>query len=172
MLNFGISMRKRGLINKLEIIEQQAGVTTQKYIMGMFDIGPDEALILETELPKQCRYWMYHLTDEMMSAVDPLNRQTSLNGHTAKLDADGRFRAVICAEDPGVANWLDTAGYARGAIVGRWMYFSDAPQPTLSKIKLTQVLAHLPIDTPKVTPQQRDAAIRLRRKGAQLRRRW
>ena len=36
-----------------------------------------------------------------------------LNGHQAVLD-DGVFRAVVAHRDPGVANWLDTAGNRRG----------------------------------------------------------
>jgi Protein of unknown function (DUF1214) len=171
-LNFGVGMRARGLVNKIENIGQRAGLNKQNYIMGMFDIGPDEALILETEIPKRCHYWSFQLTDEMMSAVDPMNRQTNLNGYTAKLDKDGKFRAVISAQDPGVPNWLDTAGYARGAIVGRWWDCSSTPQPLVTKIKVAQVRQSLPAATPVVTAAQRDAAIRLRRTGAQLRRRW
>jgi hypothetical protein len=172
IVNFSVSLRKRGLINRLEVVEQQGGISTQKYLMGMFELAPDEALILETELPRQCRYWSFHLTDEMMSSIDAMNRQTSLNGLTAQLDADGRFRAVICAQDPGVPNWLDTAAYARGAIVGRWMHFSNCPLPVLTKLKVSQIHAALPAGTTVVSAQQRDNAIRLRRKGAQLRRRW
>ena len=170
--SFCIDMRERGLINKVEIVGQPGGVTGQQYLLGMFDIAPDEALILETEIPRECHYWMFHVTDEMMSAIDTLNRQTSLNGYSAMLDQDGKFRAVICAEDPGVPNWLDTAGYARGAVVGRWMYCSNYPEPTVTKIKLADVRRYLPTDAVMVSAEERDASIRVRRKSAQLRRRW
>jgi hypothetical protein len=172
MLHFGISLREAGLINRVAVVEQRAGITAQRYVMGTFDLRPNEALVLETELPAERHYWMFHLTDEMMSAIDPLNRQTSLNGHTATVDADGKFRAVISAEDPGVPNWLDTAAYVRGGIIGRWMNCSSAPLPGLTRVKATDVRKYLPADTPIVSAEQRDSAIRLRRKGAQLRRRW
>ena len=58
------------------------------------------------------------LTDELWSSVDWQNRQSSLNGYTAKLDKDGKFGAVISAQDPGAPNWLDNMGLKRGMIFG------------------------------------------------------
>lgn len=172
MLDFGVGLRSAGLVNKLGINEQPGGVSLQKYVMGMFDLAEDEALILETDIPETCEYWMFHLTDEMMASIDPMNRQTSLNGHQARLDGDGKFRAVISARDPGVPNWLDNGGYQRGGIVGRWMYSSSYPLPRLAKVKAAEVSSYLPQDTPEVLPAERDKTIRVRRRGAQMRRRW
>jgi hypothetical protein len=107
-----------------------------------------------------------------MNSLDYMNRQTSINGHTARLDKDGKFRAVISATDPGVPNWLDTVGYAKGTMFGRWTECSSGPTPTIAKVKLADVRNHLPSDTPVISAEARDAALRLRRKGAQLRRRW
>ena len=42
--------------------------------------------------------------------IDYGRHQSSLNGHQATVDDDGVVRAVIAHDDPGVANWLDTAG--------------------------------------------------------------
>jgi hypothetical protein len=147
-------------------------LTTQKFARGFFDINPGEALIYETEVPKKCGYWSIELTDMLWSAIDYMNRQSSLNGYTAKLDKDGKFRAVISATDPGVPNWLDTAAYAKGTIVGRWTDCSSTPTPTVTKVRLADVRKYLPADTLVVTAEARDAEIRLRREGAQLRRRW
>jgi Protein of unknown function (DUF1214) len=148
------------------------GLKKQRYIQGIFDIKPDEALILETELPKECRYWMFHLADELASALNWLHNQVSINGFYAKLDSDGKFRAVISQQDPGVANWLDPSGYKRGIVVGRWKECTSYPTPTVKKVKVVDVLNHLPEDTAMVTPEERDASIRRMRKASQLRRRW
>jgi hypothetical protein len=168
------NLRAKGLINKLEVFDLSGfgGVTTQRYIEGAFELNPGEALIYETEVPKQCRYWNIQLNDALWSTIEYMNRQTSLNGYTARLDKDGKFRAVISAADPGVPNWLDTAGYATGTLDGRWTKCSSTPTPTLTKIKLADVRKYLPADTPTVSDAERDTAIRLRRQGAQLRRRW
>ena len=110
-------------------INDVGGFSTQTYIEGIFDLNPDEALIFETEIPTKCRYWNIELTDERFVAIDWINRQSTLNGRSAKLDRDGKFRAVIAATDPGVANWLDTGGQKRGKIPldGRRRVLNDLP---------------------------------------------
>ncbi len=168
------NLRDKVPVNKVIVrdLASVGGVTTQKYIEGLFDLDPDEALIYETEMPKRCRYWNIVLNDRLWSAIDFTNRQSSLNGFTAKLDKDGKFRAVISATDPGVPNWLDTAGYKQGTLLGRWTECSSAPVPVVTKVKVAEVRNYLPADTPVVSAEARDAAIRLRRKGAQMRKRW
>jgi hypothetical protein len=79
---------------------------------------------------------------------------------------------VISARDPGVHNWLDTAGYPSGAIQGRWFGASATPNPSLQKVKIGEVLAHLPADTRRVSPQERAVALRNRRIAAQHRAIW
>ena len=166
--------RDTGLINEVtaEPLDGVGGNTRQAYVGGIYDLLPDEALLYETELPGQCVYWNIQLTDELAGVRDGMNRQSSINGHTAHIDADGKFRAVIASADPGVPNWLDTAGRRQGLIFGRWTICDSHPVPSVQKIKLSEVRQHLPEDTPVVTAGIRDQQIRLRRKGAQLRRRW
>lgn len=156
-----------GFVNFAEF----GGISVQKYANGTFELDADEALILECSVP-ECRYWSIHLIDDLFLSLDWMNRQTSLNGHTARIDRDGRFRVVISSHDPGVPNWLDTAGYRSGGMQGRWKHCSAWPELSMVKVAFDQVRAHLPHDTPVIAPEQRDEAIRLRRKGAQLRRRW
>jgi hypothetical protein len=90
----------------------------------------------------------------------------------AAVDADGKFRAVISTVDPGVPNWLDTGGQTTGHVLARWMHTSDAPLPTVTVVKVAEVREYLPSDTPVVSADERDAAIRRRRRGAQMRKRW
>ena len=104
--------------------------------------------------------------------IDWLNRQGSLNGGQARLDADGRFRAVIAHDDPGVPNWLDPGGWSEGAIMLRWTEASSGPEPTLRAVPLTALRDHLPADTPTVDADARQESLRARRRGVQLRRRW
>ncbi|MET0987032.1 MAG: hypothetical protein ABW034_16675 [Steroidobacteraceae bacterium] len=167
----------QGLVN-LVAVRDLSGIgglsnSKQLYVEGQFDLNPDEALIYTTSVPAKCRYWGVQLTDLLSwGAIDYVNRQSSLNGHTAGLDTEGRLRAVISIIDPQVPNWLDTGGLQRGTIFGRWTQCDSQPVPTVDKVKLADLRRHLPQDTPVVTAEARDAQLRLRRKGAQLRRRW
>jgi hypothetical protein len=153
-------------------VEDMGGLPKQAYYDGMHEITDDEALILETELPKECRYWQILVGDDRFCTVDWVNRQSSLNDFQARLDSDGKFRAVISRHDPGVPNWLDKADYPWGILQMRWNHASDWPDPTVVKVPLAEVRDHLPADTPVVTPDERDEQLRARREGALLRRLW
>ncbi|TVV77185.1 hypothetical protein FOY91_02150 [Sphingomonas solaris] len=164
----------RGLWNRFEHDDWagRGGVTGQHYYQGLFRLEPGYALLLETALPARVRYWNVQLGDLVWNTIDWVNWQSSLNGGQARLDDDGRFRAVIALDDPGVPNWLDPGGNTEGAIMLRWTEASDGPAPMLTPVRLDRLRNHLPHDTPAVTPAERDDALRRRRTGAQLRRRW
>jgi len=153
-------------------IDSMAGLPKQAYYDGIHEIDDTEALILETELPEQVRYWQALVGDDRFCTVDWVNRQSSLNDSQAHIDRDGKFRAVISRLDPGVPNWLDKADYPWGIIQMRWNRASDYPDPTMTKVPFADVRAHLPADTPVVTPAERLEQLRIRRAGAQLRRIW
>ena len=172
---FMASVRKAGPVNQMRMRENtkdEGGTPNQRNMSGYFKLDSDEALILETELPERCRYWNVETSDDIKRMIDPVNRQTSLNNHTVKIDADGKIRIVICEQDPGVPNWLDTAGYRDFYMVSRFYECSSYPIPNMQKIKMADVRKYVHADTPEITAEARDAAIRLRRKGAQLRRQW
>jgi hypothetical protein len=171
-LSYQKQARDRGLINRLELTDLGGSVVGQSYWQGIFDVGPEEALILETELPDRRPYWNVQLNDELWNAVEFVHRQSSLNGHQARVDSDGRFRAVIAHEDPGVPNWLDPVGSRQGMLIGRWYACSSNPIPTMTRVPLPDLRRHLPADTPVVTAGERATRLRARRLGAQLRRRW
>jgi Protein of unknown function (DUF1214) len=131
---------------------------------GHFDLAPDDALIIDVQ-PAHALYWSVHLGNFWWESLDYCYRHTSLNGFQADLDPDGRFRAVIAHEDPGVANWLDTCGHARGPMLFRWIVADHAPDPTCTVVPFSQVREHLPDTTRLVSPAQRHDIIAGRRDG-------
>jgi hypothetical protein len=173
-MEYVAGQRARGFVNRLEHDDWagRGGLAGQHYYQGVFRLQPGEALILETEVPERVRYWNVQLNDTLWNAIDWINCQGSLNGGQAVLDSDGRFRAVIALEDPGVPNWLDPGGHAEGSLMLRWLESSSGPEPTLTAAPLHALRDRLPPDTPHVTPDQRQESLRRRRRGAQLRRRW
>lgn len=179
-LRFGIDhvqkVAEKGNINRVEFIDWGAvggfDPKIQTYFEGLFDLAEDEALILETEIPEIARYWSFLLAHPLFGTIDFMNCQSSLNGFQARRDSDGKCRMVISRQDPGVPNWLDTAGYDKGVIQVRWNECSSQPCPEAKLVKLLTLRNHLPSDTPVVTAVDRDTALRRRRLGAQLRSRW
>lgn len=167
-------IRDRGLINALQVVDfsQMSGLQRQSYYEGAYDLADDEALITEVAIPDEVGYWSLILTNELYETTDWYNNQSSLNDAQAVVDGDRVFRAVISARDPGVHNWLDTAGYPKGAIQGRWFDTDARPTPTVKKVNVADVLTHLPPDTRKVSPAERDAMVRRRRINGHMRTLW
>lgn len=167
-------LREEGFVNKLKAVDFTAlgGLAGQFYFEGVYDLKDDEALVIETPVPANCTYRSLILTNEIYETTDWYNNLSSLNGNQAPIDKDGVLRVVVSAKDPGVPNWLATAGYPTGAIQGRWMECSTQPIPKVTKVPLAQVRAVLPKDTPTFTPEQRDRQVRDRRAILQQRSLW
>ena len=162
----------KGMVNKFAFHGFAAGLGGQVYWESIFRIATGEALVIETSLPDQRRYWNVQLNDPLFNVIEFVHRQSSLNGHQAEIDGDGRFRAVIALEDPGIANWLDPGDFGEGTVIGRWFGCSDHPLPRLTRVPVAELAGHLHPDTPRITPDEREKRLRARARGAQLRRRW
>jgi hypothetical protein len=145
------------------------GLHGQTYGMGPFACQPDEAVIVEFT-PPPCRMWSIALTSFWWQSLEFGRRQTSLNGHQAVLDPDGVFRGVIAQEDPGVANWLDTEGHARGTLAVRFLHADATPKPSLHRVKRAELDRALPGDVIRITREERSA--RLARRNRALQRRY
>ncbi|MFV0646016.1 MAG: DUF1214 domain-containing protein [Sphingomonadaceae bacterium] len=144
----------------------------QAYFETIFDLADDEALVIETELPEERHYWNVQVIDGLWNQVDIAYRHSSLNGLTARISDDGKFRAVLCATDPGYANWLDTGGHNFGMLIGRWYRCSSHPTPRAQKIALSDVAACLGDTTPRIKAEERAEQMRQRLVQSQLRRKW
>lgn len=135
------------------------------YNLMVFDLKPDEALIIESEIPDP-KFWNLVLQDVWGQTIDYIYHQSSLNGHQAHVDDDGKFRIVISKEDPGVLNWIDPVTSLRGVAVVRWYFAKRKAHPSATKIPLAKVLEYLPKDTLIVTPTQRKKLLEQRRRSA------
>jgi len=159
-------------VNTFEPVRLKGALSKQVYWPAVFELEDDEALIVETALPEVRPYWNIQLNDPYFNAIEYVYRLSSTNGAMAKISSDGRFRAVIALEDPGVPNWLDPAGFNQGTIYGRWYNCDSAPTPTIARVPLADLRDHLPADTPVVTEAERAEELRLRVLACQRRRRW
>jgi hypothetical protein len=74
-------------------------------------------------------------------------------------------RFVLSAQDPGVANWLDTAGHSNGAMLLRCVRTETAPVPGTRVVKIDEVLSALPADTTMTSPDERAKVIDARRRA-------
>jgi len=138
------------------------GAAENRPVIGSWELGPDEALLVEVT-PPEGLYWSFSLGNPWWETIDYGRHQSSLNGHQAEVDPDGMVRAVIAHDDPGVANWLDTAGHSAGPVILRCVRTETAPIPITRLISFSDVAASVPSETRHVTPEERQGTIAARR---------
>jgi hypothetical protein len=158
-------------INRFDPV-RMSGLDKQIYWPAVFEFDKDEALIIETDMPTVRPYWNIQVNDPYFNAVEYVYRLSSFNEASAKISSDGKLRAVLALEDPGVPNWLDPAGYTEGTVYGRWYECDSGPTPIIKRVPVAELRKHLPPDTPVVTPEERAEELRVRVRAAQRRRRW
>lgn len=150
------------------------GMSTNIYAGGIFDLAEDEALYVEATYTGTPVYTSMHLGNLWGESPDYANHQSSLNLHQMYVGADGAQRWVVAHRDPGVQNWIDTTGLPRGFLSHRWAYSelpaaSDWPKIKARKIRFDEILETFPDDQPRVSPDERREAIRIRQRHVQKR---
>jgi hypothetical protein len=109
------------------------GTPDNVYALGQFRLGPEEALVIEGRSPR-CTYWGVQLWNRYMQSLDHRYHRVAVNGTQAALEPDGSFRVVVAHRDPGVANWLETAGHAEGLVFCRWLQADEPPEQPTSRV--------------------------------------
>jgi len=108
------------------------------YYHGWFELGEDEALLVELE-PPECSFWNFQLANYWMESLDYRYFPVHVNQGTAQYEADGSVRIVVSKTDPGVANWMDTCGRSHGTMCVRWVGAQEHPQPKTSVVKIEEL---------------------------------
>lgn len=131
-----------------------------------FELEEEQALLLTCDVP-DAQYIGFTLhTLGWLESGDFADRQTSLSGHQIHRDADGRMRVVVARRDPGVPNWVDATGRARGLLVYRWVFSNDNPVPEAQVVSIADLRTLLPEDHPEVDEAARRKALSRRREAA------
>jgi hypothetical protein len=150
------------------------GMSTNLYAGGVFELEPDEALIIENHVRLKPQYTGFQVGNLWGESIEYADRIGSLNGHQMVVDSDGIIRIVLAHRDPGVPNWVDTSGHREGFMTTRWAYSEtpaaqDWPGVSAKKVSFGKIRHHLPGDTAVVTPDERRAQIGVRQRHVQKR---
>ena len=150
------------------------GMSTNLYAGGVFELEPDEALIIENHVRLQPQYTGFQVGNLWGESIEYADRIGSLNGHQMVVDSDGIIRIVLAHRDPGVPNWVDPSGHREGFMTTRWAYSEtpaaeDWPAVSATKVSFDKIRHHLPADTAVVTPDERRAQIGIRQRHVQKR---
>jgi hypothetical protein len=103
------------------------------YAMGSFDLGVDEALVIDGRSP-DCVFWNLCLWNQFLHTYNYDYERVTINGAQAAYNDDGSWTIVVAHRDPGHPNWVSTAGHPRGRIWLRWFLPSATPEPPLARV--------------------------------------
>jgi len=106
--------------------------------LGRWRLAPDEALVIDLQ-PPRCDYWNFQLGNIWAESLDYRFRPVYINSGQAQANADGSVQLVVSATDPGVPNWMDTAGHEHGTMCVRWVRADSHPQPQCRTAKLSEL---------------------------------
>jgi Protein of unknown function (DUF1214) len=120
--------------------QEEGGDPRTCYMHGYWCIGPDEALVLDTTVP-ECEMWNFQLSNYWMESLDYRHYRVCVNACSARYNIDGSLTLGAAHSDPGVANFLNTAGHHCGMMTLRWTGAQSHPVPQARVVKLTNWLA-------------------------------
>lgn len=172
-LEIAENMWQRAVLNQMSAPRPTPGGLVGQYsAYGSWDLAPDEALVIAFS-PDNAPYVSLQLGSLWFTSLDYETRVTSLNQSQMACSATNVCTIVIAGQDPGVANWLDTAGFNQGLLFMRWQGLRGMPEennwPRAKKITLSDLSQYSDDEVPRITPEARREQIRGRMLGAQRR---
>ncbi|VVE70011.1 hypothetical protein PCA31118_03396 [Pandoraea captiosa] len=99
------------------------------YYHAYWKLGAHEALVIRVPRIPECDYWNFVIQNYWMESLDFRYFNVCVNKETATYDADGGVTIVVAARDPGVPNWIHTAGHELGTMCFRWIGASEHVHP-------------------------------------------
>jgi hypothetical protein len=109
------------------------------YYHGYWALEDDEALLVEVDRVPRCRFWNIQIENYWMESLDYRYHRIHLNKHAARYRADGGVSIVLAHRDPGLPNWLETAGHRVGTMAMRWVGADHPVHPTTRVVKLAEL---------------------------------
>jgi len=146
-----------GHVNQLPPNDQQmclraGGDPSIYYHNSRWELGPEQALLVEFTPPRVCRAWNFQLSNYWMESLDYRYHQICVNNHSAIPEADGTVRILVSHRDPDelrrasgdvsprFPNCLSTAGHSNGAMLLRYVGATDHPPVRTSVLPLADLV--------------------------------
>jgi hypothetical protein len=103
------------------------------YLQTRYELEPDQALIMRGRFPR-CRFGNVVLWNHRLQTPPYRYRRVSLNRNQVHYEKDGSFAIVVAQRDPGVPNWIDTAGLPTGMIFWRFLLPEEPVPPVTTEV--------------------------------------
>ena len=103
------------------------------YLQTRYELDVDQALVMRGRFPR-CRFGNVVLWNHRLQTPPYRYRRVSLNRNQVQYEGDGGFEMVVAHRDPGVPNWIDTAGLPTGMIFWRFLLPEEAVPPVETEV--------------------------------------
>lgn len=123
-LSHGIYKMPPNHFNLAWSADKVGAMRNQVYVMGRFDLAPDEAFVVDVS-DGGAEYFTVPLSNIWGTTLDIVDRTGSLNKAQSVANEDGTYTYVISAVDPGVQNWIDSDGLSEGILTLRMAEFGE-----------------------------------------------
>jgi hypothetical protein len=147
-----------GHVNQLPPNDQQmclraGGDPAIYYHNSRWELGPEQALLIEFTPPGVCRAWNFQLSNYWMESLDYRYHRICVNNHSAIPEADGSVRILVShrsddelRQAAGDSPWrfpncLSTAGHSNGAMLLRYIGARDYPPVRTSVLPLADLFS-------------------------------
>lgn len=157
--------------------DRGGALRNQIYVGGHFRLADDEAFVIHVN-DGGAAYFTVPIANVWGTTLSIVDRTSTLNKAQAVPNPDGTYHFVLCPQDPGVHNWLDSCGFAEGMLTLRMAEFpGKRPRDDLSArgelVKLAKLREVLPegthwVDAGERARQQAERAAAYKRRLPEL----
>jgi hypothetical protein len=136
------------------------GLVSQMISFAHLKLTDDDAFVM-TFGSGNAPFFNVVLQDFWFRTLDYWKHTSNMNNSQGIANADGSTTYVVSVRDPGVHNWLDTAGLHNLLLVHRWQGLSRNPTPQTTPwakgtlVKLKDLDKALPVGMNHVTASER-----------------
>ena len=109
------------------------------YYHSYWELADDEALVIDVASVPDCDFWNFQVDNYWMESLDYRYHRIHLNKHSARCNGNGGVTMVLAHRDPGLPNWLETAGHRVGTMAMRWVGATEHVHPTTRVVKFAEL---------------------------------
>jgi hypothetical protein len=124
-----------------QVSNAAGGDATIIYYHSHWKLAADESLVIEVK-PPVCDSWNFQLNNYWMESLDYRYFTVCINKATAHYETDGSVRVVVAHKDPGIPNWIETAGHHEGTMCWRWYRLAEGEKPVEPGTKVIKTIKH------------------------------
>lgn len=126
-----------------ELSNRFGGLSDIAYYHSYWRLDEGQALVIDAT-PPECDHWNFQVNNHWMESLDYRYFRIHTNSAMAAKRLDGSVRIVVAGRDPGVPNWLETAGHTFGTMCFRWVRPVTAdgrepPEPQCRVVPISEV---------------------------------